>query len=77
MSEDKEPGEFLPITIDVCHDSCVDSTIIEGVMKEDWGLWKKDQALILNFDFVKGTATVYNDNGEPTESVNFALVVLP
>lgn len=66
---------FLPISIEVCHESLVECLIIEGQMKENFGPWNKSDKVTLTFNFEDGTATEYNDDGDVVDQVKFHLAI--
>lgn len=66
---------FLPISIETCHEAQVDCLIIEGKMSEDFGPWKKDESRTLVFNFELGTVSEMNDEGIELNKVNIKLTV--
>lgn len=66
-------NNFLPITVEACHESTIECLIIEGKMKEDFGPWIKNEDRTLTFNFEDGTATEYNNYGEIILQIKFHL----
>jgi hypothetical protein len=64
---------LLPILARTMHEDQLDCLILEGIMKRDFGPWKKDEFRSLTFDFVRGTVMEYDDNGEVLKSVRLKL----
>lgn len=70
-----EEFEYLPIEVEDVYDSVVDCLIIGGKMKQDFGPWGIGSTRNLTFNFVKGIAQEFDDNGLELATVNFNLTV--